>query len=655
MSTTTVRDVVTVNSLDEIHAALDALGAPVDGRVRVFRGQTREFKTAQDESSLLPALSRRAGSPMYDPAWLGAMTMFAARDVVPDMVPDLETSLVWGPALVQHYGPGSHFLDVTHDIDVALWFAVHRYHEHWIMLKGGDDAAEPQDILCSVAWSTEISALEAHAVEGGPIIYVFDVEPWDGVGGPSHGQLVDLLALAPSRQLADKAARIRLQSAALIYSRPGRPEGANLHDAVSLRMICGPDFDPSQAAARRWVQDIYPPPADDPLYKALVEFPSLMRFDPPCLQQPLPVPFQLTRPLPLDESPNVKDLGGDGSYASPKRMRFRLKPGPDLHVVLQLQEYLSLGQHMKPPLFHPSLMAGDLGHVELASRTFTVDQALPLILEAPLWSFAHGVDSARHLAGWIQSALPLGIADTIAGRATDNVYVEISPLDVVRLNQRASTDLMRALWVVRVGFDYAVTIFRTGEAETYSLTVRYRYNPEAGLFERQEIPELEGDLEAIVRSTLKALFITLTLLRDLSPGFKPPPSYSVISGDLFIPAPLLEPQLATPHQVQSAPYVIPKALDGTRYLRASGGPRETRSIPDDPAEALHELERYFPQVKALHYRAVAGVTLAALNASAGHLDRAREVAEAALEAARSTGATELVKEVEKDTRRFLQA
>src|SRR6266851_3151634 len=96
-----------VHSLEDIKAVLKGLGDPADGRVRVFRGQTREFKDPQGEPCLLPALSRRSGSPMYDPAWLGAMTAFAAREVMPDLTPDFETGQVWGPALVQHYGPGS--------------------------------------------------------------------------------------------------------------------------------------------------------------------------------------------------------------------------------------------------------------------------------------------------------------------------------------------------------------------------------------------------------------------------------------------------------------------------------------------------------------------------------------------------------------------
>jgi hypothetical protein len=31
----------------------------------------------------------------------------------------------WYYAIVQHYGPGTHLLDVTHALDVALWFALH--------------------------------------------------------------------------------------------------------------------------------------------------------------------------------------------------------------------------------------------------------------------------------------------------------------------------------------------------------------------------------------------------------------------------------------------------------------------------------------------------------------------------------------------------
>ena len=610
-----------VHSLAGVRAALDGMGRPGAGRVRVLRGQTREYKDAAGEPLLLPSLSRRSGAPMYDPAWLGAMMSFVAVGGDTGLASDFVTFQVWAPALVQHYGPGSHYLDVSHDLEVALWFATHDYIERWFMVEGNPRKQLP-DLQHAVAWSSEVDPAVARTDDGGPVIYVFDVEPWDGKGAPRHGQLVDLLALEPIRHLGDYAARIKAQSGALLFSDPGAAaEESSLRSKVARRIYLGAGFDLKEVADLKWVGDIYPAPGADPLYKALLELPGYLQFDPLRLEQPLAIPFQLTRELPLGGSPNVSDGGGKGTYACPKRLKFSARSAPDLHVVTQVQDYLSLGRHMEPPLLHAWLLenGGDLREVELSGTRFRLEDALPLFLESPLWAFMPGVSSPRDLGMWIQSALPHGIADTIGGRSTASAYVELCPLDIFRPGQPANQDLMRAMWVVRDALDYAVTVFRKGEA-LYSFCVRYRYDPESGSFQRQGLRGVHGadaTLEGLLASALKALFLTLTVLRDLSPGYKPPPSFSLIVGDKYLPMPLLEPQLANPSQAPASPYVVPKALDGSRYLRASGGPRETPPIPEDLAQARHWLEHFLALVKAPEYRAFAAKELARLNLKGG--------------------------------------
>lgn len=605
-----------VHSVAGLRAALDSMGRPSAGRVRVFRGQTREYKDKDGEPLLLPSLSRRSGAPMYDPAWLGAMMSYVAVGGEADLARDFVTLRVWAPALVQHYGPGSHYLDVSHDLDVALWFATHDYIERWFMVEGNPREQLP-DAQYAVAWSSDVDPAIARADQGGPIIYVFDIEPWDGRGLPNFGQLVDLLALEPIRHLLDNASRLNAQSAALLFAEASAGEDSGLRSKVAGRIYLAADFDLGEVADLKWVGDIYPGPGADPLYKALLEFPAYLQFEPLRLEQPLAIPFQLTRELPFGNSPNVGDLGGDGTYARPKRLKFGLRSGPDLHVVAQVQDYLSLGHHMEPPLLHAWLLenGGDLREAELGGKRFRLEDALPLFLESPLWKFMPGVSSPRDLGMWIQSALPHGIADAIGGRSTASAYVEMCPLDIFQPgHQPGSQDLMRAIWVVRDALDYAVVVFRKGQ-DVYSFCVRYRYNPESGSFERQDLRGGNGadaTLAGVFASTLKALFVTLTVLRDLSPGYKPPPSFSLMVGDQYLPMPLLEPQLAKPRQAPASPYVVPKALDGSRYLRASGKPRDTPPVPEDPAQARHWLEHYLPLVKAPQYRAFATQELARL-------------------------------------------
>ena len=626
----------TVHSFIEVKSFIEELGKPIDGCVRVFRGQTQEFLNENNDPSLLPALFRRSGQQTYDPSWLTSMTMLVSNQLIPGLQPDFVAANVWGPALVQHYGSGSVFLDVSSNLEVAFWFSRHKHHEHWIVLKEGNDPKDLQDQYFNIAWFTEIDESQEHNTS--PVIYIFDVKPWNGKAFPHHGELVDLLALEPSRQLAVKASRLRCQSASLIYSDPMSPEGRDLNIMLSGRMILSRDFDVTGAdLARQPVSEIFPPPPKDDLYKTLIELPSYMRFDPIRLEQPITTTLYLGKKFPLYESINVRDLGGTGDYTSPKRLRFRIQPGPDLDVVLQLYKYLSLGRHMTPPLLYTSLLETDLA-VDLAERHFNLKDALVLLLETPIWTVTPNVDEPRMLNTWIQSSLPLGIADEIAGRSTDNVYVEICPLDFIQPGQIEGKDFLRGMWVVRAGSEYEVTIFRRGNIGTYSITVQYRYDADAGIFERQSLASLEDGAETIANSTLKALFVTLTVLRDLSPGFKPPPAYSMTFNETnYFPAMLLEPQLGKPYLLPSTPYVIPKALDGTPYLRFSGVPTTTPMLPDNSAKALSTLERFFPHIRAPHYIAAAGAELVELNVAYGRFDHAREILEHSLKAAQSTG------------------
>ena len=129
----------TAQSFSELVEILKKLPEPADGCVRVYRGQTREYLDKNGDPKLLPALYRRGGQHMYDPSWLGTMTLFVAQKALSVIGVDYASAQLWAPALVQHYGPGSHYLDVTRDIEVALWFSLHKYHELWIGLKEGND------------------------------------------------------------------------------------------------------------------------------------------------------------------------------------------------------------------------------------------------------------------------------------------------------------------------------------------------------------------------------------------------------------------------------------------------------------------------------------------------------------------------------------
>jgi hypothetical protein len=457
-------------SLSELKNFLNEVGEPSGGKVRVYRGQTREYPDESGRARLLPALLRHRTQLMYDPAWLGTMASFVARQALPAIGLDYPVAQIWAPALIQHYGPGSHYLDVTHDLEIAVWFSLLQYHELWIALKEGDDPKDLRDFFHKVAWFTDADEPDDKRK---PIIYAFDVEPWNGDAVANHGQLVDLLVLDAGRQLATKAPRIRAQSAALIYSDPGNPLGPNLHSYLVARVTLTEPFDFECApVTQKHIHEIFPAPTGDPLYKALLEIPAFTKFHPSRLEQPLPIPLVLGWPLRVRDSPMIAVLGGSGTYEAPLQIKFRLgPPGPDLLPVAELRKYLLLGSHMTPPLLHHSLVGAGLEPVEIGGRSFGFEHALALMLEAPLWTFTPNVNSTPGLGMWIQSALPLGIADKIAGHSTDSVYLELCPVDVILPGENIGEDLLRAVWVVKAGSDYAVTVSRASRGKTDERTV----------------------------------------------------------------------------------------------------------------------------------------------------------------------------------------
>jgi hypothetical protein len=90
----------------------------------MYRGQNRDF------GKMLPSGLRQVS--FRSEAIFRIYTQMLSDDLLessnplgPDGV--ASTFLMWTRAITQHYGPGSHFLDVTSSEEVALWFALHQF------------------------------------------------------------------------------------------------------------------------------------------------------------------------------------------------------------------------------------------------------------------------------------------------------------------------------------------------------------------------------------------------------------------------------------------------------------------------------------------------------------------------------------------------
>src|SRR5262249_26178259 len=126
---------------------------------------------------------------------------------------DSKNVIVWMPALLQHYGHGSFFLDVSSDLLTALWFSTHKYAEHGI--ESPINVGKQYTISRRIRIATYSDAVPN---ETSPVLYVFDVPRWDGRDPVERGLLIDLLELSEGQYLAALAARLRVQSASLIYA-----------------------------------------------------------------------------------------------------------------------------------------------------------------------------------------------------------------------------------------------------------------------------------------------------------------------------------------------------------------------------------------------------------------------------------------------------
>ena len=226
-----------VDSYAAIQDFLAHLPPPAPGRKRMFRGQTTGYYDALTGlPKLLPALSRDNSDHTYDPAWLVSIQLYSMAIDEHGASTPYEQVYLWGPALLQHYGPGSSYLDVSSDLDTALWFALYKRHEKWLALP--QPSGLPRTHCC--AWHTAADFADPAIA---PVLYVFDAEPWNGTGSPAHGELVELTALNVAGKFPQEARRLHHQVASLLFSDLQHPDGPNLGPEIVAMLFLTPSFD----------------------------------------------------------------------------------------------------------------------------------------------------------------------------------------------------------------------------------------------------------------------------------------------------------------------------------------------------------------------------------------------------------------------------
>jgi hypothetical protein len=627
-----------VRSQAELLAEIDRLPPSAADRVRVYRGQTREHLIdGTDDPSIAPSISRTNWSARDpDPVWLTA-AMQAIRSRVRFSVPDLELRDVWAPALLQHYGARSAFVDVTRDLDVALWFALHTYELRWFSVLSP---------IVARGWVPDRVALATYRTvdpaHSGSVIYVLDAPRWSSelrvVAGRltlgAHGTVVEVMHSDGGAALQQAATRLGRQRASLLWCEAKDPAAGSLHQLVVGSFHLAPGFDPTGApGALAPVEAMFPGPDEDECYRTLLELPPILGFNPEYARHPLDLPLYVSDSLPAAFSSL-----GDGTTSAPLQLGrlAAMADAPDWNR--QVAAFVDLIPHRSPMLMHRELVASR-SHDDRITAPLVVDgtshrleNALPILIESPLWSVTSGVHDSLDRGMWIESALRLGLPESIDGRPTDSVYVELSPLDTRRVGVNAGALEIRGAWVVRRGDHVAVRVFGVTDGNLRSVQARFRWNDASGTLEPVGPPGLPPRPIQNTRAgadLLKSVLVVLAVLRSLGPELKPPAVHSLRAGGgegrraIYQPGAVLEPQLGRAEWIAGTPYMRPTALDGSVYAFASG----YGGGGDDGLDARQRLKlwsRYVPLVKDPCYAVAAGVPLAQLSAYFEEFDAAVE-------------------------------
>lgn len=423
---------------------------------------------------------------------------------------EFQAHSIWFNAIAQHYGPGSDFLDVTHSVEVALWFALNadeQFTESGVI--GPDGSPDPaRDHVIT----TEL--LRFRPWEGTGYLYAFDVPKWSGESAlATAGVLVDL---AEAPEVFSSSPRMRAQSACLIYCR--NPDGSHLD--MRTHLVAG-----ASLLVRRPVTgvtglecrtcDIFPSPAIDKWYSKFLCVPMSYapRLAPPTLRRSIPVTVYAD---PENEA-----------YTEETRCRDVALPSPLIHQVV-----------------------GAMNAAQATSAAEGLEKLTPIVLEAPMkYPYAPG-DSIQWHHGLLWSDVPrsctlydLDDLEQCGEVSLLNVLFEFSLLEDVGwdrlVEERKSLDLLRGVWrttnEVSVAFvSQMIRVRGLGCSDFMSLTFD---PPSQQIMFRRSMGGHESLVPIASEPHLaKPILIALMLLRYLSPALKAEPLPQLTVGDKMIVA-----------------------------------------------------------------------------------------------------------------------
>jgi hypothetical protein len=496
-----MRSETDLSNLEEVRSFVSSLPPPAPGRVRVFRGQSRDYGKLIPSSFRNPQGARsraiwRAYSQYLaegiwrerpeqaglldrlENLWQGTAEL---KGIPPDYMAD--THFVWLHAIIQHYGPGSPYLDVTRSLDIAIWFALHRF----------------ETVACPAGISETYTGGDWHRYSG-PYetghLYVIDTEKWVRGKAPTPGILVDLLD-GPD---VFHSARILRQSACLLYADQENPDLLKIEPKLCVASKALSFFKPPLLEGS--YHDLFPGPEIDDWYRRVLSAPFVPRTERP--------------EAPLSHSLPVTIYAPDPSNAAP------------------LMECL---QSLDPPLLYPAFR--QFVDIEKYLALFPHASAdailnpLPILLDAPLIYSSPQFESQMWHEGLLAVDRPHEIPLWLEGSPKElvpatNVFIEFSPLEHSDWHKRDPVEFPRAIWLMDDRTRLGVTFYIQKDSGNRSdsglrivgpAEVCYSLADEQFLWRWGATSDWQPSSSSPPLS--KCLYVALELLRQLAPWPKP--------------------------------------------------------------------------------------------------------------------------------------
>lgn len=484
-----------IQELAQLERVLQSLPPPKPGYLRVYRGQTTNF------DKMLPSACRpNATSKGF--LWKLAMmnikeTHNTQEDNNSSALDTIMNFSTWFEVLVQHYGPGSPYLDVTFSIEVALWFALNKVEstmqEYFIFMTG----LQPIPIKFPTLY------FSAH-IAGLAWFYILDVPVWDGNLSPKHGELVNL---SKGPEFVSQCSRVLRQDGALVMG------DCNVDDGdLSAFYACPPieiarPFTGAKLIDRNY-QYLFPPPDEDEWYDRLLQAPLVPQPDEKNgfeYRQSLGVYIISDSPMPKEELPTFNR----------KTERMSLLVRASMRVNPDILKKVRTSLNVDP------------------------EEATYLQLDIPLFT------ALPPLNMWNQSLLHSGLGklaqpqllksnNKLPAISLENVLIQLSPLETAFINHSSDNAILSALGIIRRGKVFQYTAFYTHKdhISLTSASFEIAFSNENKCFEanlkNKRIPLLQTGLPS---NLLKGFFISLYILRGLSATIKPDPFFTFIIGN----------------------------------------------------------------------------------------------------------------------------